>query len=273
MAKFDENALTQAVIDSLGPDADPRVRQISASLIRHLHAFIRDIEPTQEEWQDAIDFLTRTGQTCTPVRQEFILLSDALGASMLVDAINHRLPSKATHSTVLGPFFVSDAPRVPSGAMISRPEDGPPLRIEGSVASVTGEPLQGAVVEIWHCDESGFYDVQKDPQTLNGRASVVTDAQGRFMVRSVVPSFYPIPDDGPVGDMLHAQGRHPFRPAHVHFKISAQGYRSLTTHLFPAADPYLNSDVVFGVKDSLIVELTHAEQTTVLQHDFTLAAN
>ncbi|WP_448144807.1 dioxygenase family protein [Pseudomonas silesiensis] len=273
MRNFDENALTQAVIDSLGPDADPRVQQISASLIRHLHAFIRDIEPTQEEWQRAIEFLTRTGQSCTPVRQEFILLSDALGASMLVDAINHRLPSEATQSTVLGPFFVSDAPCVASGAMISRPDDGPPLRIEGSVASVTGEPVQGAVVQIWHSDEGGFYDVQKDPQNLNGRASVMTDTLGRFMVRSVVPSFYPIPNDGPVGDMLQAQRRHPFRPAHVHFMISANGYRTLTTHLFLAADPYLDSDVVFGVKDSLIVELSHVEQTAVLHYDFTLGAS
>ena len=258
MRNFNESNITDAVLAQLEHSESPRARQISGALVRHLHNFIREVEPTQQEWEDGIAFLTRTGQMCSAVRQEFILLSDALGVSMLVDAINHRLPGGATETTVFGPFFVEHAPEVASGTCISQPEDGPALLIEGRVQDLHGQPIAAAVVDIWHADEDGFYDVQKNAAHLSNRARVRTDSEGRFHVIGAVPSAYPIPNDGPVGEMLKAQGRHPYRPAHVHFMIAAQGYETLVTHLFIAGSDYLDSDVVFGVKDSLIEPLEQA---------------
>jgi hydroxyquinol 1,2-dioxygenase len=259
MRNFDENNITDAVVERLANSQSARTKQISTALVRHLHDFVREIEPTQAEWEQAIDFLTRTGQMCSATRQEFILLSDALGVSMLVDAINHRLPGGATETTVLGPFYVQHAPEVPQGTRIAQPDEGPALLIEGSVCSVDGQALADASVDIWHADHAGFYDVQKDDDRLTGRARVRTDAQGRFRVVGAVPAAYPIPDDGPVGQMLQAQGRHPFRPAHVHFMVAAPGHETLVTHLFLADSDYLDSDVVFGVKDSLIETLGIAQ--------------
>lgn len=219
---------------------------------------------------------------CSSTRQEFILLSDALGVSMLVDAINHRLPGTATETTVMGPFYVQHAPEVPRGSRIAELAEGPALLIEGSVRSVDGQPLANATVDIWHADDAGFYDVQKDDVKLSGRARVRTDAHGKFWVIGAVPAAYPIPNDGPVGQMLEAQGRHPFRPAHVHFMVASPGHETLVTHLFLADSDYLDSDVVFGVKDSLIEVLgTAAPGTTsydasvetsmpVLRRDFVL---
>lgn len=259
MRNFDEKNITGAVIERLESCASPRARQIGTALIRHLHDFVREIEPNQSEWEQAIDFLTRTGQMCTPTRQEFILLSDALGVSVLVDALNHRLPGAATETTVLGPFYVKHAPEVSRGARISGPDEGPPLLIEGSVRSVDGHVLANASVDIWHADQAGFYDVQKDGMRLSSRARVRTDDAGYFWLIGAVPAAYPIPDDGPVGEMLEAQGRHPFRPAHVHFMVAADGHETLVTHLFLADSDYLDSDVVFGVKDSLIEKLSCAQ--------------
>jgi len=255
MRNFDENNLTDAVLERLGDARTARTKQISESLVRHLHDFIRDIEPTQQEWEQAIDFLTRCGHLCNDVRQEFILLSDALGASMLVDAINHRFPGGATETTVLGPFYVQAAPEVELGSRISHPEEGAPLLIEGVVRDIHGEPIAGAVVDIWHADDSGHYDVQKDANQLTSRARVRTDGQGNFHVIGAIPAPYPIPNDGPVGKMLEAQGRHPYRPAHVHFMVAAPGCETLVTHLFVAGSEFLDSDVVFGVKDSLVTDL------------------
>jgi hydroxyquinol 1,2-dioxygenase len=259
MRNFNEENITDAVLQSLASSPSPRTKQIGTSLVRHLHDFVREVEPTQAEWEQAIEFLTRTGQMCTSTRQEFILLSDALGVSMLVDAINHRLPGAATETTVLGPFYVQHAPEVPQGTRIAEPGEGPALLIEGSVRSVDGQPLANASVDIWHADHAGFYDVQKDDVKLSGRAGVRTDADGKFWVVGAVPAAYPIPNDGPVGQMLDAQGRHPFRPAHVHFMVSAPRYETLVTHLFLAGSNYLDSDVVFGVKNSLIEVLVTAE--------------
>lgn len=258
MRNFDEHSITEAVIEKVSGARDPRLREISTSLVRHLHDFVREIEPTQEEWGQAIDFLTRTGQMCSATRQEFILLSDTLGVSMLVDAINHRLPGGATETTVLGPFHVAHAPDVESGAVIAGPRDGPPLLIEGRVTDVAGLPIQSAVVDVWHADADGFYDVQKDGEVLSSRGRVRTDDNGDFHLVGAVPAAYPIPNDGPVGQMLDAQGRHPFRPAHVHFLVAAPGYETLVTHLFLSDSDYLDSDVVFGVKDSLIEQIGEA---------------
>jgi hydroxyquinol 1,2-dioxygenase len=285
MRNFDQTNITSAVLERVGHASSPRTRQISEALVRYLHAFVREIEPTQAEWAAAIEFLTRTGHTCSETRQEFILLSDALGVSMLVDAINHCLPGNATETTVLGPFYVQAAPEHALGDDISGGMAGEPLLVEGTVSRIDGTAIAGAVVDTWHTDGNGFYDVQGPTglEGLAGRARFRTDAQGRFWFRSIVPASYPIPDDGPVGDMLKAQGRHPFRPAHVHFMIGHPGYETLVTHVFLAGDQYLDSDVVFGVKDSLIRALDRQEAGTTargnrvdtsmaaLRYDFVLA--
>ena len=250
---FDESNLTAAVLERVRHASDPRVRQVSEALVRHLHAFIREIEPTEAEWKAGIDFLTATGHMCSATRQEFILLSDALGVSMLVDAINHRLPGKATATTVFGPFYV-DAPVFENGADIRGHLDGTPFFISGTVRDDAGRAIAGASVDIWHSDREGFYDLQKldEAPGLAGRGRFHTDAGGAFHLWTVRPCAYPIPNDGPVGKMLEAQGRHPFRPEHVHFMIAAPAHRTLVTHLFAEGDDYLDSDVVFGVKGSLI---------------------
>jgi hydroxyquinol 1,2-dioxygenase len=254
MTDVDETTITQAVLDRLTNCPSPRLRQVSEAMVRHLHAFVREVEPSMDEWMTAIQFLTRTGQICSPSRQEFILLSDTFGVSMLVDAINHRFAEGVTESTVLGPFYIDTPPERPLGADISDGAPGEPLLVEGTVRDAGGAPVAGAVLDTWHSDQDGYYDVQLgDAMTL--RARFHTDDEGRFWFWSIVPASYPIANDGPVGEMLRAQGRHPYRPAHVHFKIMAAGHEELSTHVFVAGDPYLESDAVFGVKQSLIKEL------------------
>jgi hydroxyquinol 1,2-dioxygenase len=282
MRNFNEDNITTAVLDRVNQARSPRAREIGSALIRHLHDFVREIQPTQQEWEFAIEFLTRTGQMCSSTRQEFILLSDTLGVSMLVDAINHRFPGSATETTILGPFYVQHGPEFELGATICRPEEGPLLLIEGVVQGIDGEVIAGATVDVWNADHDGFYDVQKDDARPSGRGSFRTNAGGRFWLYTVVPAAYPIPDDGPVGKMLNAQGRHPYRPAHIHFMISATGYETLITHIFLSTSEYLDSDVVFGVKDSLIqnLEIIPAgvtaygavvkESTSVLRRNFVL---
>jgi hydroxyquinol 1,2-dioxygenase len=226
------------------------------SLVSHLHDFIRDVEPSFSEWEAAIAFLTRTGQMCDDKRQEFILLSDTLGASMLVDAINHRLPAGATETTVLGPFFVQNAPAYENGADLSAGLPGETLYVEAFIKSADGTPLAGAIAEVWQSDDEGFYDVQRPGAATALRGQLRADATGKIHFRTIQPAAYPIPYDGPVGDMLRATNRHPWRPAHVHFMISAPGHETLVTHVFAAGDEYLDSDAVFGVKNSLIREFT-----------------
>lgn len=261
MRDFNEKNITDAVVDSFAKTEDPRLHEIMRSLIHHLHDFIRDVELTFEEWQTAIDFLTKTGQMCSGTRQEFILLSDVLGASMLVDAINHRMPGTATQTTVLGPFYFDTAPEYPLGANMSDGMTGEPLLVTGSVKSEDGHPLANAIVDTWHADDCGFYDVQQIEKTggLAGRARFRTNANGEFHFWSIVPKFYPIPSDGPVGKMLDATGRHPNRPAHIHFLITAEGHENLVTHIFASDSPWLDSDAVFGVKNSLIAEFKRKE--------------
>jgi hydroxyquinol 1,2-dioxygenase len=274
MRDFDENSITAAVLERLAAAPDPRTRQVTQSLVQHLHAFVRDVEPSFEEWQVAIGFLTRIGQMCDGKRQEFILLSDTLGVSMLVDAINHRMPEGATPTTVLGPFYVEDAPELPLGAEVAQAMKGERLHVSGQVRTAGGGPIAGAIVDIWHSDEDGFYDVQRPAEeNANLRARFRTDEQGRFHFWTLLPTSYPVPDDGPVGDLLRATGRHPMRPAHVHFMIAAAGHETLVTHVFVAGDPYLDSDAVFGVKQELIAEFAKApEGHRVLTYDFALKA-
>jgi len=256
MSYFTEENSADAVIARLGNCADPRLKQIMESAVRHLHAFVKEVEPTQAEWFQAIQFLTATGQMCDDKRQEWILASDTLGVSMLVDAINHRRPGGATENTVLGPFHVADAPKRALGDMICLDEKGDTCVVSGVVTDETGAAVAGAVVDVWQTNDDGFYDVQQ-PDTqpdFNMRGMFETDAEGRYHFKTVKPIPYPIPTDGPVGKMLEATGRHPMRPAHIHFIVSAPGYETLVTHIFVKGDPYLESDAVFGVKESLIVD-------------------
>jgi protocatechuate 3,4-dioxygenase beta subunit len=251
---FSEERSAEVVAASFENTPDPRLRQVLTSLVHHLHAFVKDVELTEEEWGVAIDFLTRTGQMCSDVRQEFILLSDVLGVSMLVETINHRTGGTSTESTVLGPFHMVESPLRELGANIALDGKGTPCLVSGRVTGPDGEPLAGASVDVWQTNEDGFYDVQQPgiQPAGNLRGLFTADEQGRFWFRSVVPRFYPIPDDGPVGQLLAATGRHPYRPAHLHFIVDAPGYRPVTTHVFVDDSPYLDSDAVFGVKESLI---------------------
>jgi protocatechuate 3,4-dioxygenase beta subunit len=257
---FTEERSAEVVAASFDTTQDPRLREIMTALVRHLHAFVKDVEPTVEEWAQAIDFLTRTGQMCSDVRQEFILLSDVLGVSMLVETINNRA-GDATESTVEGPFHLVDSPPREPGADIALDGKGEPCLVTGRVAGPDGRPVAGATVDVWQANDDGFYDVQQpdlQPER-NLRGLFTTGTDGAFRFRTIVPRYYPIPDDGPVGELLAATGRHPNRPAHVHFDVRAAGYRPLVTHLFVAGTPYIDSDAVFGVKDSLVREFAEVD--------------
>jgi hydroxyquinol 1,2-dioxygenase len=254
-----EALLTDRVLASFDQTPSPRVRELLQGLVRHAHAYARDVRLTQSEWEQAIDFLTRTGQMCDERRQEFILLSDVLGISMLTIAINAPSDPKATEPTVFGPFFVDDAPLIEFGGDAAQGASGEPCWVEGLVSDTAGNALAGAEVEVWEADEDGLYDVQYSDGRTAGRARMRTDADGRYGFWSVKPAPYPIPGDGPVGELLDAARRSPMRPAHIHFMVSAPGYRTIVTHVFAAGGPHLDDDAVFGVKDSLIEEFR--EQT------------
>ncbi|MGH3389133.1 MAG: dioxygenase [Actinomadura sp.] len=258
---FTEETTADAVLESFQATTDPRLREVMTSLTRHLHAFVRDIRPSTSEWKQAIDFLTATGQMCDDTRQEFILLSDVLGVSMLVEAINDRNTPAATASTVLGPFHVVESPPRELGATIDLIGKRKPCAVTGRVLSQDGSPLPGAIVDVWQANEAGFYDVQQPGvQPLgNGRGLFTTDEQGAFWFRTVVPSHYPIPTDGPVGHMLDRTGRHPNRPAHIHFIVGAEGHVPVTTHVFVAGSPYIESDTVFAVRKTLITEFADTD--------------
>ncbi|HEY7349116.1 MAG TPA: intradiol ring-cleavage dioxygenase [Ktedonobacterales bacterium] len=255
MSNNTEEQITQNVLDSMAHTPNPRLKAVMTSLITHLHTFIREVEPTQEEWALGIQFLTRIGQMCDDKRQEFILLSDTTGVTMLVDAINHRVADGATESTIFGPFYREGAAELPLGANISQDERGEPAVVTGRVLSTDGTPIPNALLDIWETNENGLYE-QQDPEQpdMNLRGKFRTDSEGRFCFVAIKPVSYPIPDDGPVGQMLRAVGRHPYRPAHIHLLISAQGFAPVTTHLFVKGDQYLDSDAVFGTKDSLVVD-------------------
>jgi len=259
--RFSEAHSAEVVAASFASATDPRLRQILSSLVHHLHAFVKDVELTEPEWELAIDFLTRTGHRSDDRRQEFILLSDVLGISMLVETINHRTGGRSTESTVLGPFHMVASPPRGLGDSIALDGKGTPCLVSGRVTGPDREPIPGARLDVWQANADGFYDVQQpDVQPeLNLRGLFTADDEGRYWFRSIVPRYYPIPDDGPVGELLAATGRHPYRPAHLHFIVSANGYRPVTTHVFVADSPYLDSDAVFGVKDSLIRDVAEVD--------------
>lgn len=253
---FTEENSVEVVTGRNSNAGDARLKAVMEVLTRKLHEAVKEIEPTQDEWFQAIRFLTRTGHMSDEWRQEFILLSDVLGVSMLVDAINNRKPSGASESTVLGPFHVADAPELPMGANICLDRKGEDMVISGRITDTQGRPIAGAVLDVWQANDEGFYDVQQKgiQPDFNLRGVFRTGADGRYWFRAVKPKYYPIPADGPVGQLLGALGRHPNRPAHLHFILKADGFATLVTHIFDPDDPYINSDAVFGVKESLLAE-------------------
>tara|TARA_R100000935_G_C2841425_1_gene171296 strand:- start:11620 stop:12471 length:852 start_codon:yes stop_codon:yes gene_type:complete len=258
IAYFTESESVDAVTARVGERTDPRISLVMNALVTHLHAFIKDVELTQAEWALAVEFLTTTGQMCDGNRQEFILLSDVLGVSMLVDAINNRRPAGATENTVLGPFHVDGVPEYEMGTNISKDGGKETCLFQGIVTDLGGKPLEGARIDVWSDNEDGFYDVQQpgiQPHN-NNRGVFVTGPDGLYWFEGIKPVSYPIPNDGPVGQLLGNLGRHPYRPAHMHFIVSAPGFETVITHTFVAGDTYLKSDAVFGVKKTLIAEYT-----------------
>jgi hydroxyquinol 1,2-dioxygenase len=254
MANLTEQNLTGVVLSRFAEDLNPRFRELMEALIRHLHAFVRETGLTPEEWRMGIDFLTATGHITNENRQEFVLLSDTLGVSAMVDLINHNTHADgATDSSLLGPFYKEGAPERPLGANIAQ-TSGEPVVVRGKVTATDGTPIAGALLDVWQADPRGFYDIQDPTQPpMNLRGQFHTNAHGEYEFYSVKPKSYPVPHDGPAGVLLRAQGRHPFRPAHIHFILSAPGYHTLTTALYIAGDEYLESDAVFGARDSLVV--------------------
>ena len=256
----------------LATTTDPRLKEIMTSLVQHLHAFAREVRLTEPEWLQGIEFLTATGQMCGSKRQEFILLSDTLGLSMLTVAMNNDKPLGCTEPTVFGPFFLEEAPRFALGDDVANGAKGEPCMVRGTVKSLDGTPVPNALINVWQADADGNYDVQyahlAHPQA---RGILNADADGKFHFKTILAEAYPIPSDGPVGKMLAATKNHPWRPAHLHFMIEAAGYERLITHVFRDHDQYLDSDVVFGVRSSLIADWVKlADGTYSLEFDFVL---
>ncbi|OOO28640.1 6-chlorohydroxyquinol-1,2-dioxygenase [Agrobacterium salinitolerans] len=283
---FIEERSAETVIARMRDCDDPRLQEIMAVVTRKLHEAVKEIEPTEEEWMKAIHFLTEVGQICNEWRQEWILFSDILGVSMLVDAINHRKPSGASESTVLGPFHVADAPEMPMGANICLDGKGEDMVVTGRILDTEGAPVADARIDVWQANDEGFYDVQQKgiQPDFNLRGVFITGEDGRYWFRAAKPKYYPIPDDGPVGQLLRAMGRHPYRPAHLHYIVSAEGFTTLVTHIFDPNDPYIRSDAVFGVKESLLADFQRVDDARKakelgftndwfwsVNHDFVLA--
>lgn len=253
---FDEKNSINVVVNRIADNTEPRLKEVMEVIVRKLHEAVKEIEPTQDEWMKAIMFLTQTGHKCDEWRQEFILLSDVLGVSMLVDAINSRRPTGASENTVLGPFHIEDAPEREMGDNICLDQKGEPMIVHGKILDIDGKPIENAKIDVWQANDEGFYDVQQKgiQPDFNLRGVFHTKNDGQYKFIAIKPKFYPIPDDGTVGKLLKELGRHPYRPAHFHYIISKKGYDTLTTHIFDPDDPYINSDAVFGVKKSLMAK-------------------
>ena len=247
-----EQTLVENVVASFDACKDQRLKELMVALVRHVHAFIRETRLTEDEWATAIEFLTKAGHITDDVRQEFILLSDTLGASMQTINVNNQTYANATEATVFGPFFVKDSPEIEVGGDMAFGAQGEPCWVEGTVTDSDGNPLAGARIEVWEADENGRYDVQYDPDRRSARAHLFSEPDGSYRFWGLTPTPYPIPNDGPVGQMLDAVGRSPLRASHLHFMVSHEGARTLVTHIFPEGDPIGRKDTVFGVKQSLI---------------------
>jgi hydroxyquinol 1,2-dioxygenase len=275
----DQNSetITETVLQSFSGCTNPRTKEIMTALVRHLHDFAREVRLTQTEWRQGIEFLSATGKKCDGIRQEFILLSDTLGLSILLDAINNRREGQSTENSLLGPFYREGAKDAAFGADIAQTE-GEPALFHGRLFDMHGKPVAGALIEVWQTAANGMYEGQDPEQPeSNLRGRFRSNAQGEYAFRAIKPTSYPIPDDGPVGKMLAATGRHPMRPAHVHFLIEAPGYETVTTALFSSDDKYVESDAVFGVKSSLVVEYVLRENKGAqpyfeVERDFVLIA-
>jgi hydroxyquinol 1,2-dioxygenase len=272
MRNLDQNTITEAVLARHAESGNPRLKTVMTSLVKHLHAFAREVELTEDEWFKGIEFLTRCGHITDDKRQEFILLSDVLGLSMLTVAQNNDKPAGCTEATVFGPFHVEGAPHYELGADISNGARGIPCVVRGTVRGLDGRPVANAHIDVWQSDEDGLYDVQHtDIDQAQARGILHSDAEGRYNFRSILAVPYAIPHDGPVGDMLVALGRHPWRPAHLHFLIKAPGFETLITHVFRSDDAYLDSDAVFGVRQSLIADWTkQPDGAYLVEYDFVL---
>ena len=256
MQDLTPSTVTTTAIEQMASTADPRLREVMASLVRHLHGFAREVRLTPDEWLKAIGFLTRVGQACSPTLQEFILLSDVLGLSALIHLMHDEAAEEiGTQSSLLGPFYRQDAPEIPLGGSLARNAKGPELLVYGTVADNAGVAIPGALVQMWQTDAEGEYDLQTRDAATDMRGNVRCDAEGRFHVRTLVPLGYSVPMDGPVGALIRQQGRHGCRPAHIHFLIGAPGYRELVTALYLGDDPHIDSDTVFGVSNALVVRL------------------
>ena len=249
-----ESQLVDRVAGSFDATADPRLKELMQSLTLHLHAFLREVRLTEEEWRAAIAFLTATGHVTDDRRQEFVLLSDVLGASMQTVTINDAADANATEATVLGAFFVEGSPGIEPGGDIADGAPGRPCWVEGTVTDTRGDPVRGARIEVWEADQDGFYDVQYDDDRVAARGHLYSDADGWYSFWGIVPTPYPIPHDGPVGRLLTAVGRSPMRASHLHFLVRAEGLRTLVTHVFVRGDELLDRDSVFGVRDSLVLD-------------------
>jgi hydroxyquinol 1,2-dioxygenase len=280
MRAIDENTITDAVLEQMSSTRDARLKQVMASLVQHLHAFAREVDLSPDEWLAGIRFLTEVGQKCTPFRQEFILLSDTLGVSSMVNALHDRRATEScTKSSLLGPFYRQEAPLIKLGESIVTRSNAPQICVYGKVIDSTGEGIPNALVQVWEPDETGHYDLQRhDPSEMDLRGCFRSDSEGRYYFRAVCPLGYMIPMDGPVGDMIRAQGRHGYRPAHIHFLIGASGYREVVTALYISGDDHLESDTVFGVTESLIATVNRNDPASPLpnvpslRYDFQLAA-
>ncbi|RYY60381.1 MAG: hydroxyquinol 1,2-dioxygenase [Comamonadaceae bacterium] len=271
MRNLTQDNITQAVLARLADTPDPRLKEIMTSLVQHLHAFAREVKLTEAEWFRGIEFLTKVGHITDDKRQEFILLSDTLGLSMLTVAMNNEKPPGCTEATVFGPFYVDGAPAFELGEDVAGGAAGVPCDVRGQVRGLDGAPVPGAELHVWQADAEGKYDVQRPDGGHQARGVLQADGEGRFHFRSILAEAYPIPDEGPVGDMLKATKRHPWRPAHLHFMVKAPGYDTLITHVFRNGDAYLDSDAVFGVRQSLVADwVRQADGRYLVEYDFVL---
>ena len=254
-----ESQLLERVVASFAGTPDPRLRELMQALTRHLHGFLREVRLTEEEWRAAISFLTAVGHRTDDRRQELVLLSDVLGASMQTVTVDNPAYAGATEATVLGPFFLEDSPEIPPGGDIAAGARGTPCWVEGTVSDPHGHAVPHALIDVWEADQDGSYDVQYDDHRTAARGRLRSDGDGRYAFWGIVPTAYPIPDDGPVGRLLAATGRSSMRAAHLHVLVRADGFRTLVTHVFVRGDDLLERDCVFGVRDSLVTDFVAQE--------------
>jgi protocatechuate 3,4-dioxygenase beta subunit len=279
MQDLDEFTATEAALEQMAATPDPRLKEIADAAVRHLHAFARDVNLTPEEWIAGIQFLTAVGKACTPVRQEFILLSDVLGVSAVVNALHDKKARElGSQSSLLGPFYREGAPELALGASIVKNPSVPEIVLYGRITDNSGKPIPNALIQVWQTSEHGLYDLQTLGESgMDLRANFRADADGRYHFRTVRPLGYPIPMDGPVGAMVRAQNRHGFRPSHIHFLIGGEGFRELVTALYFGDDEHIDSDTVFGVSGSLVVLAQNDPNAPIpglqaVHYDFRLAA-